>query len=64
MSSSRITWLSKLATALRGLGPYVAIALVVPGGTLIVATWLAYRSWQSGLSHDIRVGSRDMRRVP
>jgi hypothetical protein len=60
MSSPRIGWMSRLGTAARRLGPYVAVALVVPGGTLVLLSVFAYRSWQSALSHDI--GSRDIRR--
>jgi hypothetical protein len=47
MLISRIKWRSRLATALRELGPYAAIGLVLPGGTLILASlWaLRHRRW-------------------
>jgi hypothetical protein len=41
MLSPRINWMVRLAGALRALGPYAAIELLVPGGTLIaLALWV------------------------
>jgi hypothetical protein len=47
MLVSRVKWKSRLTTALRELGPYAAIGLVLPGGTLILASlWaLRHRRW-------------------
>jgi hypothetical protein len=47
MLVSPISWKSRLTTALRELGPYAAIGLVLPGGTLILASlWaLRHRRW-------------------
>jgi hypothetical protein len=47
MFVARVNWISGLSTAWRELGPYAAIALQLPGGTLIVASlWiLQYRPW-------------------
>jgi hypothetical protein len=47
MLISRVNWRSRLTTALRELGPYAAIGLVLPGGTLILASlWaLRHRRW-------------------
>jgi len=43
----RVNWISGLTTALRELAPYAALALQLPGGTLIVASlWiLQHRPW-------------------
>ena len=41
MSPSPLNWKSRVATALREFGAYAAIALVVPGGTLIaLSAWV------------------------
>jgi hypothetical protein len=47
MSLPRVSWLSRLALPMRELGPYAAIALLLPGGSLIaVSLWaLRHRSW-------------------
>lgn len=47
MLVSRFNWMSRLTAALRELGPYAAIGLALPGGTLIVASlWaLRHRPW-------------------
>ena len=43
----RINWVGGVKTALRELAPYAALALQLPGGTLIVASlWiLQHRPW-------------------
>lgn len=41
--SLRVNWIIRLGRALRTLGPYGAIELVVPGGSLIVLSVLAIR---------------------
>jgi len=47
MLVARVNWISGVTTALRELGPYAAIALLLPGGTLIVVSlWiLHHRPW-------------------
>ena len=47
MLVARVNWIGGIRTALRELGPYAAIALLLPGGTLIVASlWIwQYRPW-------------------
>jgi len=47
MLVARVKWMSGLTTAWRALGPYAAIALLLPGGTLIVVSvWiLQHRTW-------------------
>ena len=37
------SWKSRLTTAVRELGPYAAIGLALPGGTLILASLWAVR---------------------
>ena len=39
----RVNWTSRLATRLRELGPYTAIELLVPGGSLIALSLWAFR---------------------
>jgi hypothetical protein len=36
-------WFTRVARTVRGLGPYAAMELVLPGGTLIVLVVLAVR---------------------
>jgi hypothetical protein len=38
MVMPRINWIIRLASALRALGPYAAIELLLPGGSLIALT--------------------------
>jgi len=47
MLVARVNSISGVKTALRELGPYAAIALLLPGGTLIVASlWIwQHRPW-------------------
>ena len=47
MLSARRKWINGLTRSWRELGPYAAIALLLPGGTLIVVSlWiLQYRPW-------------------
>lgn len=53
MLVSHVNWRSRLTTALRELGPYAAIGLVLPGGTLILASlWaLRHRRWLLAHAH-------------
>ena len=39
----RLNWIGRFATALRELGPYGVIGLLVPGGTLILVSLWAFR---------------------
>jgi hypothetical protein len=42
----RATWIIRFAGLLRALGPYAAIELILPGGTLIaIAVWAIRRWW-------------------
>jgi hypothetical protein len=43
MLVSRVTWMGRLTTELRELGPYAAIALVLPGGSLLLVSLWAFR---------------------
>jgi len=47
MLVARVNWISGVTRALRELGPYAAMALLLPGGTLIVVSlWiLQHRPW-------------------
>lgn len=47
MLVARVNWISGVTTALHELGPYAAIALLLPGGTVTVASlWiLQHRRW-------------------
>ena len=47
MLAARVKWINGLTRAWRELGPYAAIALLLPGGTLIVVSlWiLQNRPW-------------------
>jgi len=47
MVPTRFNWIIRLAGALRALGPYAAIELLVPGGTLIALAVWAFRNRQS-----------------
>jgi hypothetical protein len=47
----RINWRSRLIAALRELGPYGAIGLALPGGTLLLASWWAFRHRQWFVAH-------------
>ena len=44
MLSPRINWMLRLSGVLRTLGPYAAIELLVPGGTLIALALWAFRN--------------------
>jgi hypothetical protein len=44
MIISRFNWLTRLTGALRAIGPYAAIELLVPGGTLIALSLWAFRN--------------------
>jgi hypothetical protein len=40
----RINWITRLGGPMRGLGPYAAIELLVPGGSLIVLSLWVFRN--------------------
>jgi hypothetical protein len=39
----RPNWILRLATPVRALGPYAAVELLIPGGSLIALSMLAFR---------------------
>jgi hypothetical protein len=43
MLAFRTHWIARLRTGLHELGPYVAIGLALPGGTLLLACLWAFR---------------------
>ena len=47
----RVNWMSRLTTALRELGPYAAIGLVLPGGTLLLGSLWAFRHRRWFVAH-------------
>jgi len=51
MLALRINWRSHLTAALRELGPYAAIGLVLPGGTLLLASLWAFRHRRWFVAH-------------
>jgi hypothetical protein len=54
----RTHWIMRLAGLLRALGPYAAIELILPGGTLIaVAVW-AIRHRRSSVARARRADAR------
>ncbi len=44
MMMPRNNWVSKVASGVRSLGPYAAIELLLPGGSLIALSVWAYRN--------------------
>src|SRR5579863_6784617 len=58
MLSPRINWIVRLTGALRTLGPYAAIELLVPGGTLIALALWAFRNRSTLLARVRRAGER------
>ena len=55
MVPTRFNWIVRLAGTLRALGPYAAIELLVPGGTLIALAVWAFRNRQSLVARARRV---------
>jgi hypothetical protein len=48
-SRSRVAhWIGRAATILRRLGPYAAIEILLPGGTLMALLLWLYRRWSDG----------------
>jgi len=45
-----IKWATRIARSVRGLGPYAALELLLPGGTLIVLLVLAVRNRETLLA--------------
>lgn len=60
----RVDWISRLARPIRGLGPYAAIELLVPGGSLIVLLLLAVRHRAWFIAHVRRTLASFAARVP
>lgn len=58
MLSPRINWIVRLAGALRALGPYAAIELLVPGGTLIALALWAFRNRSALIARARRVSDK------
>lgn len=48
MSVPLVNWKSRIASCVRGFGPYIAIGLLVPGGLLILLSWWFYRHRRAG----------------
>jgi hypothetical protein len=60
MKVPAIRSMTRFAAVLRGFGPSVAVGLLVPGGSLILVSLWAYRSWQSGsLTAHLRIRRRE-----
>jgi hypothetical protein len=55
-----INWRSRLTAALRELGPYAAIGLVLPGGTVLLASLWAFRHRRWFLAHARRMLTRSL----
>ena len=51
MILSRFNWLTRLTSALRAIGPYAALELVLPGGTLIALSVWAFRNRTTITTH-------------
>ncbi len=60
MVSPRINWIVRLAGALRALGPYAAIELLVPGGTLIALAIWVFRNRASLAARARRAGKHSV----
>ena len=58
MLAPRINWIVRLAGTLRALGPYAAIELLVPGGTLIALALWAFRNRAALLARVRHAGER------
>jgi hypothetical protein len=43
MALPRFNWMTRAVVALRAIGPYAAIELLLPGGTLIALSLWAFR---------------------
>ena len=54
----RTHWIIRLAGVLRALGPYAAIELILPGGTLIAVAIWAIRHRRSIAARARRAGAR------
>ena len=58
MALLRNNWKTRLAGSLRELGPYAAIVLLLPGGSLIALSMWAVRNRSSIAGHARRVLAR------
>ena len=58
-------WIMRLVGVLRALGPYAAIELILPGGTLIaIVVWAIRQRWSSAARArraDARTTASDLR---
>lgn len=58
MALSRDNWKTRLGSSLRKLGPYAAIELLLPGGSLIALSLWAVRNRSSIAAHARRAWAR------
>jgi len=54
----RFNWMTRAAGALRAIGPYAAIELLLPGGTLIALSLWAFRHRSSIVARARRARAR------
>jgi hypothetical protein len=62
MALSRDNWKTRLGSSLRKLGPYAAIELLLPGGSLIALSLWAVRNRSSIAAHARRAWARRSKR--
>jgi hypothetical protein len=62
MALPRDNWKSRLGRSLRGIGPYAAIELLLPGGSLIALSVWAVRNRSSIAAHARRALARSSKR--
>jgi hypothetical protein len=62
MPLSRDNWKTRLGSSLRKLGPYAAIELLLPGGSLIALSLWAVRNRSSIAAHARRAWARRSKR--
>jgi hypothetical protein len=64
MALLRNNWKTRLGSSLRQLGPYAAIELLLPGGSLIALSVWAVRNRSSIAAHARRALARSSKRRP
>jgi hypothetical protein len=55
MLFSPVNWMTRLTAALRELGPYAAIGLLLPGGSVLLASLWAFRHRRWFVAHAPRI---------
>lgn len=55
MLVSPVNWMTRLTAALRELGPYAAIGLLLPGGSVLLASSWAFRHRHWFVAHAPRI---------